>query len=263
MDGRVSSQFVSALLMATPGAAADLEVRVDGVLVSRPYVDLTLETMRQFGARAQQTGDASWRAQRAPLYQARRLGIEADASSASYFLAAAAITEGHVRVLGIPEGSKQGDLHMLSLLAAMGCRGSRRGDVIELEGGTLRGIEADLSGAPDIVPTLCAVALFASGPTALRGVAHLRHKESNRLDAIVACVRALGGAAEIAPDSITIRPPAAGRGGLQGALLDPSADHRLAMAFAVAGLAIAGVRVAQPGCVTKSYPGFFEELARL
>jgi len=263
LDGETSSQFVSALLMAAPGGGADTLVRARGNLVSRPYVDLTIQMMARFGAVVEQAGEMAWRVDHAALYEARDVSIEADASSASYFMAAAAITGGRIRIGGIPPDSHQGDLVMLPLLSRMGCQVDRSEAEITVEGGPLRGLEADLSDAPDIVPTLAAVALYAAGPTRLHGVAHLRHKESDRLVSAAACVRALGGSAEVGPDSIAIIPPAAGRRGLTGALIDPANDHRLAMAFAVAGLGIPGVRISNPGCVAKSFPGFFDQLGKL
>ncbi len=262
LRGDVSSQFVSALLMAGPCAAGGLRVEVEGPLVSRPYVDLTLQIMEAFGARPTREGSSRFLAP-GDGYTAARYTVEADASSAAYWLGAAAISGGRVKVTGIPPGSRQGDLGFLALLGRMGCTVSHDSAVIVVNGGELAGIEADLRDAPDLAPTLAAVALFARGATRIRGVSHLRLKESDRIDGIAACAAALGATVRTEPDGLTVLPPGGGRFALHGAVIDPRGDHRLAMAFALPGLAVAGVRVLDPGCVAKSYPGFFERLASL
>lgn len=265
LRGGVSSQYLSALLMAGPYGASDLDVTIEGELVSRPYADLTLEVMTAFGAATRRDGYRAFHVDAGVLYQPRVYPIEGDASSASYLFAAAAIAGGSVRVTGIPRTSRQGDLRFLDLLEAMGCQVSRQEALIEVRagGGDLQGIEADLVDMPDVAPTLAAVALFAAGPTSLRGIGHLRVKESDRIEGIAACARALGAGAETGPDWLTVRPPPAGRAALRGAAIDPRGDHRLAMAFALPGLAIPGVRILDPACVTKSYPGYFEQLAAM
>ena len=273
--GEISSQFLSGLLLAAPRARGELRIEVHGPLVSRPYVGLTLEVMRRFGAtvlvegwdeapapaRVRGPGPLTFRVQPAG-YRPADFAVEGDASSACWWFAAAAVTGGRVRVRSIPPGSAQGDLGFLRLLEEMGCRVVRPAgpgdDSIDLEAGSLRGVDADLSDMPDVAPALAAVALFASSPTRIRGAAHLRLKESDRIAGIAALAGSLGALAEEHRDGLTIRP-----GPLRGATIDPLDDHRLAMAGAVAGLAIPGVRILDPGCVRKSYPGFFEELARV
>ncbi|MBI3450911.1 MAG: 3-phosphoshikimate 1-carboxyvinyltransferase [Acidobacteria bacterium] len=255
LRGSVSSQFVSGLLLAAPLAAGDLVIRIDGPLVSRPYVHLTLDVMKRFGAAIEEIAGPAWRI--APTgYAAREYEIEGDASSACFWFAAAAVTAGRVLVAGIPAGSRQGDLGFLDLLEGMGCRVRRddpRGLVVE--GSALRGIDADLRDMPDTAPPLAAVAIFASGPTRIRGAAHLRDKESDRIAGLAAGLGRLGARVEEHRDGLTIHP-----GPLHGAALDPLEDHRLAMAFAVAGLGIPGVEVLHPECVAKSYPLFLAEL---
>ncbi len=263
LRGTASSQFVSALLMAAPYGRRDLDLQIEGSLVSRPYVDLTIGVMEAFGAHVDREGYARFMVHAGQRYHARMLPVEGDASSAAYFFAAAAITGGRVTVAGIPADSRQGDLVMLDLLERMGCRVARGDEGLTVSGGDLIGIDADLSDAPDLGPTLAAVALFASGATTLRGVEHLRLKESDRLEASAACVRAMGAAAETQPGLLRIHPPPQGRAGLRGAAIDPRDDHRIAMAFAVAGLAVDGVTLADPSCVSKSFPGFFRTLDRL
>ncbi|HKY31149.1 MAG TPA: 3-phosphoshikimate 1-carboxyvinyltransferase [Candidatus Polarisedimenticolia bacterium] len=263
LRGEASSQFLSALLMAGPCGARDLTVTVEGELVSRPYVDLTLRMMADFGASVEQQAGRVFHVRAGIPYQPRMIPIEADASSASYFFAAAAVTGGRIAVTGIPRDSAQGDLAMLPILEAMGCAVRRRGTAIEVIGGSLRGVDADLADAPDLVPTVAAVALFAEGPSTLRRIGHLRWKESDRIEATAACARALGAAAVAEEARLTIVPPGAGRAGLRGAAIDPRGDHRLAMAFTVAGLAVPGVVITDPSCVSKSFPDFFDVLLPL
>lgn len=263
LRGDVSSQYLSALLMIGPCAAEDLTISLDNPPVSRPYVDLTLQVMEAFGAAVERTGYTRFRVAAGHGYEARVFPVEGDASSASYFFAAAAITGGRVRVTGIPPSSRQGDLVFLDLLETMGCRVARGPSGLTVEAGPLRGIDTDLSGAPDLAPSLAAVALFAEGPTRLRGVAHLRQKESDRMETVAACVRSLGGTAEIGPAELIVRPPPGGRSSLRGASIDPREDHRIAMAFAVAGLAVPGISILNDGCVAKSFPDFFDRLRDL
>jgi len=260
LRGAASSQYLSALLLAAPYGRDDLEVTVDGRLVSRPYVDLTIATMRSFGVGVERDEHRWFRVAAGSAYQPRVHPIEGDASSASYFFAAAAITQGRMRVTGIPPDSLQGDLRLLELLEQMGCVVRREQEGIEVVGAPLTGINADLTDCPDIGPTLAAIALFADGPTTLTGIAHLRLKESDRVEAIASCVRAMGASAETSPDMLRVRPPDSGRMGLCGTTIDPRDDHRLAMAFAVAGLAVSGVSILNPACVRKSFPDFFDQL---
>jgi len=265
MRGSISSQFLSGLLLAAPVASGDLLVRIDGPLVSRPYVDLTLDVMKRFGAPIEEAGRDAWRVTAGIGYTAADIVVEGDASSACWWFAAAAITRGRVRVAGIPRTTKQGDLAFLGLLERMGCRISWRagsgGDEVEVAGGPLRGIDADLASMPDAAPALAAVAFHASGPSRIRGAAHLRAKESDRIAGLASGLADLGARTEEHRDGLTLQP-----GPPRAATLDPLDDHRLAMAYAVAALGIAGgndagVEILNPSCVTKSYPGFFEALA--
>jgi 3-phosphoshikimate 1-carboxyvinyltransferase len=261
--GSVSSQFLSGLLLAAPCAAQDLRIAIEGPLVSRPYVDLTLDVMARFGARVEIEGPGAYLARAGAGYAACAYDVEGDASSACWWFAAAAITRGRARVSGIPRSSKQGDLGFLRILEAMGCRvawrpehgGDAGSGVVEVEGGPLRGVTADLGDMPDVAPALAATAVFASTPTRITGAGHLRDKESDRIAGLAAGLGALGAFTEEHRDGLTIRP-----GPLRPAALDPLGDHRLAMAFAVAGLGIGGVEVLDPECVSKSYPDFFERL---
>ncbi|MFQ5700385.1 MAG: 3-phosphoshikimate 1-carboxyvinyltransferase [Acidobacteriota bacterium] len=263
LQAGASSQYLSALLMVAPCGSRALELEVAGKVVSRPYIDLTVQVMREFGARIDHEGHRRFLVHPTG-YHPRQYAIEADASSASYFFAAAAITGGRVEVTGIPPESRQGDLRFLDLLEEMGCRTSREAGTIRVEGcRRLKGIDAELGDTPDLVPSLAAVALFAHGKTTIRGIAHLRLKETDRIETVASCVRALGARADTGPDSLTIRPLGARRRGPDPVTVDPAGDHRLAMAFAVAGLALPGLRIADPDCVSKSFPDFFERLEQL
>jgi 3-phosphoshikimate 1-carboxyvinyltransferase len=261
IDARRSSQYVSAVLLAAPYAARDVGLRfTGGVLVSRPYVDLTLDVMRAFGARAQWDGDDALRVHAGAHYRGRRYAIEADASSAAYPFCAAAIAGGSVRVEGIDPHTRQPDIGIVALLEEMGCRAERGPDWIELHGpaGRLAGIDADMNELPDAVLALAVVALFAEGPTRIRNVANLRIKETDRLSALETELRKLGAGARADADSLVIEPAP-----LRPAAIDTYDDHRMAMAFALAGLRQPGVAIRDPGCVSKTWPGYFDMLAGL
>jgi 3-phosphoshikimate 1-carboxyvinyltransferase len=261
VDARRSSQFVSALLLAAPCARSDVRLRLaGGALVSRPYVELTLELMRAFGAQADWEGKASLRVAAGHAYRARDYTIEPDASAAAYPFCAAAIAGGRVRVLGIPRRSSQADFALLDLLARMGCEVERGEDWAEVRGPArgLRGIDADLNDLPDAVLALAVVALFAEGPTRIRNVGNLRIKESDRLAALETELRKLGASAYADADSLRIEP-----GPPRAARIASYDDHRMAMAFALAGLRIPGVEILEPGCVAKTWPDYFEMLAAL
>lgn len=263
LPGARSSQYLSALLLAAPAAADGLTLVIDGDLVSRPYVDLTIDVMRRFGVEveASRTADGEERFRVAPgqHYRPIEYEVEGDYSAASYFFAAAAITAGRVGVAGLSPDSRQGDAGFLDLLQRMGCVIERRPGAISVQGpGSLRGIEADLGRMPDVAPTLAAVALFAASPTRISGVPHLRLKESDRIAALVDAIGRLGGEATAAPDGLTIVPRP-----LRGAPIETFADHRMAMAFAIAGLRTPGTVVRDPGCVSKSFPRFWERLEGL
>ena len=258
IDARRSSQFVSGVLLAAPCAARDVEIAlVEGRLVSRPFVDLTLQVMAAFGADAGWTEAGGLHVARGG-YRGRHYAIEPDAQSAVYAFAAAAITGGRVVVEGLGPASRQPDLRILEVLEAMGCRVERGAERIELRGpptGALGGIDCDGDPMPDAVLALAVVALFAKGPTTIRNVGNLRIKESDRLSALETEIRRLGGSAEAGPDWLRIDPRP-----LHGAAIETYADHRMAMSFALAGLVVPGVAIRDPACVAKTWPGFFREL---
>ena len=261
IDARRSSQYVSAVLLAAPCAAADVTLRFEGdALVSRPYVDLTLDVMRAFGAHAVWRGESALHVAAGSPYRGRAYAIEADASSAAYPFCAAAIAGGRVRVEGLDPATHQPDLGILDLLARMGCRVEKGPDWAELRAPAdgLRGIDVDMNALPDAVLALAVVALFAEGPTRIRNVANLRIKESDRLAALETELRRLGATATAGPDWLEIEP-----GPLHAAAIDTYDDHRMAMAFALAGLRQPGVEIRDPGCVAKTWPDYFAMLEAL
>ncbi len=256
--GSISSQFLSALLMAAPCAQGPVELVVEGELVSKPYVLMTLEVMKAFGVEVVREGFARFLLDGAQRYVAQDYAIEPDASAASYFFAAAAITGGRVTVEGLSRRSLQGDVAFCECLAQMGCDVGYEEQSITVQGGRLRGIEVDMNAISDTVQTLAAVALFAEGPTTVTHVGHIRHKETDRIAALAAELRKLGAAVDERPDGLTIRP-----GPLHGAEIDTYDDHRMAMSLALAGLRVPGVMIRNPECTGKTYPGYFDDLRRV
>ncbi len=231
--GDVSSQFLSGLLMAAPCAASPVELSIVGPLVSRPYVDMTLAVMRAFGVDAPASTSADRLNIPAPqVYSACEYAIEPDASAASYFWAAAAVTGGEVAVEGLSGESLQGDVAFVDCLAAMGCEVRRGADFITVVGRPLHGIDVDMNAISDTVQTLAVVALFADGTTTIRNVAHIRHKETDRITALAAELRKLGAAVIERADGLTIQPPAQ----VRPATVETYNDHRMAMSFSLAGL---------------------------
>ncbi len=261
IDASRSSQYLSALLLVAPYAARPVRLRLArGALASRPYVELTLQVMRAFGARAGFSGDGVLEVEPGATYAGRSYAIEPDASTAAYFFAAAAITGGSVLVEGLSKGSAQADMGFVELLARMGCSVDYQLDGVQVRGpdGPLRALDVDMNAMPDAVLATAVTALFASGTTRIRNVAHLRIKESDRLAALQAELRKLGADARADADSLSITP-----GALHGAEIATYDDHRMAMAFALAGLRVAGVRIRDPGCVSKSWPGYFSAFGAL
>ena len=256
--GEVSSQFLSGMLMAAPYCANDVELSVDGDLVSKPYVEMTLAVMRSFGAIVEAHACQRFRIPAPQQYRGIEYKIEPDASAASYFLAAAAITGGTVRVLGLSKHSLQGDVRFAEVLEQMGCKVIWGDDSIDVSGRAEHGIDIDMNAISDTVQTLSVVALFAKGPTRIRGVAHNRHKETDRIGDLGKELRRLGAEVEEKPEGLVIHPRP-----LKGCELTTYRDHRMAMSLALAGLKVPGVRILDPGCTGKTYPKFFEDLGEL
>lgn len=256
--GDISSQFLSGLLMAAPYAKTNVELIVQGDLVSRPYIDMTLAVMASFGVRVGVDMPTSFTIVAPQRYQTQSYGVEPDASAASYFFAAAAITRGTVTVEGISRSSLQGDVAFCNCLEQMGCTIQYEQDRITVAGRPLHGVEIDMNAISDTVQTLSAAALFADGPTKIRGVAHIRHKETDRIHALAAELRKFGAEVEELADGLTIVPRP-----LHGAEIDTYDDHRMAMSLALVGLAVPGVIIRDPGCTAKTYPHFFRDLEGL
>jgi 3-phosphoshikimate 1-carboxyvinyltransferase len=256
--GDVSSQFLSGLLMALPCSRGTTTVEVQGALVSEPYVAMTLSVMEAFGVRISNRKNQRFVVKPA-RYAGRPYAIEPDASGASYFFAAAAVTGGTVTVEGLGTGSVQGDLAFVDVLAHMGCTVTRGRGATTVNGGPLSAVDVDMNAISDTVMTLAVVSLFAKGVTRIRNVAHIRHKETDRLAALAAELRKLGATVDEHPDGLVIFPPAK----LQPARIATYDDHRMAMSFAVAGLKSEGVTILDPGCVAKTYPAFWDDLAKL
>ncbi len=247
IKGDVSSQFLSGLLMAAALAHGKVVIEVDGPLVSQPYVHMTVAMMRDFGATVETTESSRFVVPGCQAYHRRRYHVEPDASAASYFFAAAAVTGGCLTVAGLGAGSLQGDVRFVNLLEEMGCQVERSPLGITVTGGPLHGIDADMNDISDTVMTLAAVALFAEGPTTIRSVAHIRHKETDRLAALATELRRLGAEVDEFADGLTITPRP-----LHGATVKTYNDHRLAMSLALVGLRIPGVVIDNPACVAKT-----------
>jgi 3-phosphoshikimate 1-carboxyvinyltransferase len=287
VKGDVSSQFLSGLLLAAPFASGPVTVKVEGPLVSWPYVSMTVQMLRQWGLRGSyhidgecadfdgmtaflgpaRFGHASQgvcfhipgdQGAASPSRPAHTYHIEPDASAASYFFGAAAVSGGHVTVLGLPRASLQGDVCFVDLLGQMGCRVERQTTGVTVHGGPLHGIDVDMNDISDTVMTLAAVALFADGPTTIRNVAHIRHKETDRLTALATELRRVGAEVEEFADGLRITPRP-----LHGAAIETYNDHRMAMSMALVGLRVPGVVIKDPGCVAKTYPNFFSDLEQL
>lgn len=255
--GNISSQYLSGLLMAAPCASAPLDIEVTGELVSQPYVDMTMGVMAQFGATVGISGQNQFHIE-PQQYRATEYDIEPDASAASYFFAAAAITGGEVTVQGLTHYALQGDVGFVDALAQMGCEVRHNDDSITVVGNGLKGIDIDMNAISDTAQTLAVVALFADGPTRIRNVGHMRHKETDRVAAVVNEIRRMGVAADEHDDGLTVHP-----GQIQPATIATYDDHRMAMSFALAGLRVDGIQIADPGCTRKTYPRFFSDLEQL
>lgn len=261
IQGGTSSQFASGLALAAACTRAGLVLELEGQLVSLPYLDMTRRVMEAFGGHCHVTGSRSWRIEPTG-YVGREYAIEPDASAASYFTAAAAITGGRVRIDGLGRGSLQGDVAFCDALERMGCQVEWGDDHVTVSGRAARGIEIDMNAISDTVPTLAVVALFAAGPTRIANVAHVRDKETDRIGDLVRELRRLGADVEERADGLTIWPAGAATP-LHGAVVQTYDDHRMAMSLALAGLRVAGVQVADPTCVGKTFPGYWQELSAL
>lgn len=270
--GDVSSQFLSGMLMAAPYCKQPVELSVEGELVSKPYVDMTIEVMRSFGVEVQGASSLAQPNSEAPLsyriaapqrYRGTRYAIEPDASAASYFWAAAALTGGRVRVEGLGFDALQGDVGFVRALEQMGAQvitgtTDQGHPWIEVSGRADNGIDINMADISDTVQTLAAVAMFAKSPTRVRGVAHNRHKETDRIGDLIAEIRRLGGEAQEHEDGLTIYPKE-----LRGCEIHTYRDHRMAMSFSLVAMMIPDCLLLDPRCTEKTYPNYFEDLGRM
>ena len=256
--GDVSSQFLSGLLLAGPAMPDGLEVTLTTELVSAPYVELTLGVMEAFGAAARRTDERTFEVP-GDGYRATTYRVEPDASAATYLLAAAAITGGRVRVAGLTRHATQGDAAFADVLAAMGAEVVRDAHGTEVVGtGRLHGVDVDLADLSDTAQTLAAVAVFADSPTRVRGIGFIRRKETDRIHAVVTELRRCGIEAHEEDDGFVIHP-----GRPTPTVVATYDDHRMAMSFALLGLVAPGIAIADPGCVAKTFPDYFEVLDAL
>ncbi len=257
-----SSQYLSSLLLVAPYAAKPATLKVNGDVLSKPYVAMTLSVMADFGVDVDCNEAFTDFVIPQGKYRAMEYRIEGDASNASYFWAAAAVSGGRVTVANVPVPSLQGDAALVPLLARMGCEVSRDGGGITVHGGEkLEGISVDMGDMPDVVPTLAVVAAFAHGDTKITNIEHLRIKECDRLTATLTELKKMGAVVEEGQDYMIIH----GDGGvrLHGAAIETYNDHRMAMSFAVAGLRVEGVQIHGEKCVGKSFPDFWERFSTL
>lgn len=250
----VSSQFLSAILLVAPFAHGDTNIEVVGTLVSEPYVEMTLSLLRMIELQVTVVAPGKYHIPGNQMYRGGSISVEPDASAASYFWAAAAVTGGRVTVTGLNRKSLQGDVRFVDVLQQMGCRVEECDAGITVHGKPLRGVDVDMNDISDTVMTLGAVACFAEGPTTIRNVAHIRHKETDRIAALATELRKLGAEVEERDDELTITP-----GPLIGCAVDTYNDHRMAMSLALVGLKVPGVVIRNPGCVAKTYPGFWQD----
>ena len=258
--GDRSSQYLSGLLLAAPYARAPLTLEVGGVLQSKPFVDVTLALMAAFGAQVERDGYQRFHVPSGG-YRGRHYRIEGDAMAAGYFWAAAALTGGRVTTRGVGAASVQGDLALLDVLEGMGCTVAREADALRVQGppaGRLRGGRFDLNAFPDQAQTVAVLALAADAPVHIENVWNLRIKETDRLRALATELRRLGAEVEERHDGLSVRPLSAPP---RPGLVATYGDHRMAMAFALVGLRWPGVVIDDPGCVAKTYPGFWDDLA--
>ena len=248
-----SSQFLSSLLLMAPCTQAGMSIMLSHGLVSSPYVDMTVDILQRFGIQVQRDGYTRFEVKGNQRYQAGEYKVEPDASQAGYFWGAAAITGGSVTVEGVSTHSSQGDVGLARVFGQMGCRVVHGANGITVTGGKLRGVTVDMADMPDMVPTLAVVAAFADGITVIENVSHLKAKESDRLSSTCAELEKMGIDATAEDDRLRVT-----GGQPHGAEIQTYDDHRIAMSFAMAGLAVPGVRIMDPHCVEKSFPDFWK-----
>ena len=259
LSGAISSQYLTSILLVAPYAKSEVEIEITDKLVSVPYVEMTLRLMQRFGVEVNQKNAQIFRIPRQQYQSPGRIFVEGDASSASYFLAGAAITKGTVTVKGCGTESIQGDARFAEVLEKMGAKVEWSPQQVKLTGAFLNGIDVDMNQMPDAAMTLAVAALFASGPTAIRNIYNWRVKETERLQAVSTELRKLGAVVEEGYDYLVIQPPEQ----IQTASIETYDDHRMAMAFSLAACGNSPVTINNPDCVSKTFPDYFEVLSGL
>lgn len=260
IDGSISSQFLTAFLMSAPLAESDVTIEIVGELVSKPYIDITLHIMKQFGVEVENQDYQNFVVKSGQQYQSPgQFLVEGDASSASYFLAAAAIKGGEIKVTGIGKNSIQGDIHFADALEKMGADIEWGDDYILCRKGELVGIDMDYNHIPDAAMTIATTALFAKGTTAIRNVYNWRVKETDRLAAMATELRKVGATVEEGEDYIIVEPTK----DLKHAAIDTYDDHRMAMCFSLVALSDTPVTINDPKCTSKTFPDYFDKLEGL
>ena len=255
-----SSQYISSLLIGAPYAAEDIEITLQGSTVSEPYIEMTLHIMERFGAEIERGDKNRFKVKSGRNYAGQEYIVEGDASSASYFFLAAALCRGRVKVMNINPESLQGDIKFLNIMEGVGCFIVRGDSWVDVIGGPLHGgdVVFDMGNMPDMVPTLAVLAAFRQGRTSITNVSHLRLKESDRIAALVNELHRIGVNAKERDDGLVIE-----GGKPHGAEIETYNDHRIAMSFAIAGLAVPKMKIQDKLCVGKSFPGFWDELQKL
>ena len=256
LSGAISSQYLTAILLAAPYADKEVQIEITDKLVSVPYVEMTLRLMRSFGVSVNHENFRLFHIPRQTYRSPGNIFVEGDASSASYFLAGAAITKGTVTVKGCGTDSLQGDARFAEVLEKMGAKVEWEPQQVKLTGNSLNGIDVDMNQMPDAAMTLAVAALFASGPTAIRNIYNWRVKETERLQAVSTELRKLGAEVEEGYDYLVIQPPEQ----IRKAEIDTYDDHRMAMAFSLAACGESPMTINNPGCVSKTFPDYFEVL---
>lgn len=260
VDGSVSSQFLTALLMSAPLLEGDTEISVEGELVSKPYITITLDIMAKFGVVVENHDFQRFVIRADAKYVSPgRYMVEGDASSASYFLAAGAIKGGKVKVTGVGQKSVQGDIRFADVLEQMGAKVTWHDEAIEIEGAQLKAVDLDMNHIPDAAMTIATTALFAEGTTAIRNIYNWRVKETDRLSAMATELKKLGAEVVEGEDFIEVTPVK----NLQEAAIDTYNDHRIAMCFSLIALSDTPVTINDPGCTAKTFPDYFERFASI
>lgn len=255
---KISSQFLSSLLLIGPCTKEGIDIQVTEGPVSKPYIDLTVEVMQRFGVKVDREAYHRFHVDGGQNYRAGTYLVEPDYSQAGYFWGAAAITGSKIKVLNTSSNTRQGDVRFAEVLGKMGCIVKEEPDGISVKGEDLTAIEADMADMPDMVPTLAVVAVFANGTTHIKNVAHLKAKESDRLGSVVNELVKMGVDAACTDSGMTIK-----GGNSKGAEINTYNDHRIAMSFSIAGLKVPGIIIKDEQCVNKSFPNYWEVFAQL